>query len=192
MEHVKRYLAEHGRPDLAAHVARVAANAREIGPTAGVSVDDAVTAAWLHDISQVMDGPAMLAMAEARGLPIAPEERQVPFLLHGPLSAVMAAERFGVTEAAVLNAIRCHTTLRARPTALDQVLFVADKLAWNPADAPYVPALRAALATSLDHAVRWYMAYTWERRERLTVVHPRQREAWIWFGCIANTPSAEE
>lgn len=192
MNSVHRFLEEHGRSDLAAHVARVAANAREIAPHAGVSVDDAVTAAWLHDVSQVMDGPSMLAMAEAYGLPVVAEERQVPFLLHGPLSAIMAAQRFGVTEPVVLDAIRCHTTLRANPTRLDQVLFVSDKLAWDPADAPYVPAFRAALAVSLDHAVRWYMGYTFERRDRMAVIHPRQRAAWEWHGCMSNTPSAED
>ncbi len=54
----------------------------------------------------------------------------------------MAQEIFGVTDTLILNAVGCHTTLRAQPTTLDKVLFVADKLVWDqPGTPPYAQAL---------------------------------------------------
>jgi len=73
--------------------------------------------------------------------------------------------------------MRCHTTLRAGSSLLDRVGFVADKLSWDPADAPYHADLVAALGQSLDEAVRCFLEWTWQERARLPVVHPWLREA---------------
>ena len=70
------------------------------------------------------------------------------------------------------------TTLRPRPTTLDKVLFVADKLAWDqPGTPPYADALQAALEQSLDQATLFFLTYLWERRDSLLVIHPWLRAA---------------
>jgi HD superfamily phosphohydrolase YqeK len=66
---------------------------------------------------------------------------------------VIAAQVFGVTDAGVLGAIGCHTTLRASASALDMAVFVADKIAWDqPGDPPYRAAIRDAAERSLAAA----------------------------------------
>jgi HD superfamily phosphohydrolase YqeK len=45
----------------------------------------------------------------------------------------MAKHIFKITRTDILDAVGCHTTLRANSTVLDQVLFVADKIAWDQA-----------------------------------------------------------
>ncbi|MHB9145908.1 MAG: bis(5'-nucleosyl)-tetraphosphatase (symmetrical) YqeK [Symbiobacteriia bacterium] len=110
-------------------------------------------------------------------LDILPEERQAPGILHGKLSAALAARFFGVTDPAVLAAIRCHTTLRAGASPLDKLLLVADKLSWDPADAPFHADLVAALNQSLDDAVRCFLTWTWQQRDKMPVVHPWLRQA---------------
>jgi HD superfamily phosphohydrolase YqeK len=72
----------------------------------------------------------------------------------GKLSAVMAERYFGVTDGAALDAMRCHTTLRAGASLVDRLLFVADKLSWDAADATFRPRVAAALSRSLDDGVR--------------------------------------
>ena len=100
-------------------------------------------------------------------------------IVHQKLSRLMALEIFGVTDEVVLDAVGCHTTLRAHSTTLDKVLFVADKIAWDQEGIPpYDAALRAALAQSLDHAARFFVNYLWEHRQSLLVLHPRLCETY--------------
>lgn len=169
---VPAFLHAHNRQDLARHVARVAGNAVVIAGWVGVDVGLAEAVGWLHDISQVMSSAEMLAAAAELGLAILPEERQVPYLLHGAISAVMASRYFGVDDVAALDAMRCHSTLRAGATPFDKVLFAADKLAWDPGDAPYVVEMQAAMECSLDDGVRCFLRWAWAGRERQAVVHP--------------------
>jgi len=176
-EAVPRFLRDHGKEELALHVARVAREARRLAEREGVDPEAAEAAGWLHDISLVLPYAEMPGLARARGLVLLPEEEQVPALLHGKLSAIIAAESFGVTDPAVLAAMGCHTTLRAGASPLDQVLFVADKLGWDPADAPYRDGLAAAVERSLAEGVWFFLAWAWAGRHRMPVIHPWFRAA---------------
>lgn len=170
---VVAFLEHHGCPQTAVHSAAVATEAQRIAAAVGLELTHAAQAGWLHDVSAVIPAEERVAAAEALDIPVLPEERALPMILHQKLSAVMARDLFGVTDAAVLSAIGCHTTLKAGASVLDKVLFVADKLAWDqPGEAPYREALEAALARSLDAAVCVYLRYLWERRATLAVVHP--------------------
>lgn len=170
---VVAFLQHHGCPQTAAHSAAVAAAAQRIAAAEGLAPTRAAQAGWLHDVSAVIPVEVRVAAAEALGIPVLPAERVLPMILHQKLSVVVARDLFGVTDAAVLSAIGCHTTLKAGASALDKVLFVADKLAWDqPGEPPYHAALEAALARSLDAAACVYLRYLWERRATLAVVHP--------------------
>lgn len=169
------FLRHHGREGIARHVEVVVANARKLAAQTGADVEAAVTAAWMHDISRVLPGPAMVEPARLYGVDLLPEELQLPELIHGKLSAVFAERIWGVTDPVVLNAIRCHTTLRPEPSLLDKLLFVADKLSWAPHEAPYLTGLEAALERSLDHAAGYFL--DWSMQQGYPVVHPWLREA---------------
>lgn len=176
------FLRHHGREGIAYHVELVAANAQKLAARTGADERSAVTAAWLHDISRVIPGPAMVEPALYLGVDLVPEERQFPELIHGKLSAVFAEQRFGVHDPLVLDAIRCHTTLRPNPTLLDKLLFIADKLSWAPHEAPYHADLQAALDRSLDQAVWCFLDWSWQ--QRYPVIHPWLREAYEQFALL--------
>jgi len=175
-------LQHHGCPQTAIHSAAVAAEAQRIAAAVGAEPARAAQAGWLHDISAVIPAEERMAVAEALAIPVLPEERALPMILHQKLSVVVARDLFGVTDAAVLSAIGCHTTLKAGASALDKVLFVADKLAWDQlGEPPYRAAMEAALARSLDAAVCVYLRYLWERRATLAVVHPWLAAAYAYL-----------
>lgn len=171
-----------GLQGVALHVAAVAAAARELAPQAGVNPEEAETAGWLHDIGLTIPGEQMVSAALSRGIAVLDEEQMAPVLLHGKLSAELARERFAVAAAPVLDAMRCHTTLRAGATPLDKVLFVADKLSWAPADMPDRELLVRAVDRSLDAAVAYLLRRYWEGRERMAVIHPWLQAAWRDWG----------
>lgn len=177
---VPAFLIHHECPHTAAHVAAVAAEARRIAQVCDVDADLAETAAWLHDISAVIPNRGRIPAAQALGIDVLPEEAQFPLIIHQKLSVSIAAALFGVSDAAVLSAIGCHTTLKAGASRLDKVVFVADKIAWDqPGTPPYLTTLQNALAGSLDHAVRVYLEYLWAMRDSLKVIHPWMRDAYL-------------
>jgi HD superfamily phosphohydrolase YqeK len=145
------FLVCHGHAATAQHSAGVAVEAGRISgllyPSDDPLAQAAVQAAWLHDISAVFPGPQRADVADALGIDVLPEERVYPPILHQKLSAILARELFGVIDKAVLDAIACHTTLREHATVLDQIVFLADKLAWDqPGAPPYRDAIAAALS----------------------------------------------
>ncbi len=170
---VPRFLARHGAPQTAEHCQRVAAVARRLALRFDEAPDQAELAGWLHDISAVIPVSQRLAAAQALGLEVLPEEAAFPMILHQKLSIEIARELFKVTRPAVLNAIGCHTTLKADASRLDMVVFIADKLEWDGSGtAPFLPAVLAGLERSLEHGVFAYLNFLWQQRDTLRCVHP--------------------
>jgi HD superfamily phosphohydrolase YqeK len=139
----------------------------------------AEVAGWLHDISAIVPREQRLPVAETVGVEVLAEERVAPVLVHQKLSAVMAQEVFAVVDGSVLSAIECHTTLKANSSALDKIVFVADKMAWDqPGNPPYLAAMAAAVERSLDLAAYCYLDHLWQRRETLPAMHPWALQAY--------------
>jgi predicted HD superfamily hydrolase involved in NAD metabolism len=177
-EDVSAFLHHHHHPETALHCQHVATAAREVAIVTQTNPTQAHTAGWLHDVSAIFPASERVQIARALGLEVLAEEDRCPMIVHQKLSRLMAQEIFGVTDALILDAVGCHTTLRPQPTTLDKVLFVADKLAWDqPGTPPYAQALQAALARSLDQATLFFLTYLWERRDSLLVIHPWLRAA---------------
>ncbi len=173
------FFAHHQAQHTIGHSARVAAAARSLAEHHAVDPAAAESAGWLHDISTVIPNSERIAYAEAWGIAVLPEERQVPMIIHQKLSAHMAQHLFKITDPAILSAIGCHTTLRAGASLLDKIVFIADKIKWDGAgDPPYIAGLEAALHRSVDAATAWFLAYLWERRATLLVIHPWLAEAY--------------
>jgi predicted HD superfamily hydrolase involved in NAD metabolism len=175
-------LVQHGYAHTAKHCRAVAAEARRVALKMGVDPEQAETAGWLHDISAVIPLSERIQAAEAWGVDALPEEAAFPMIVHQKLSVVLARELFGITDAAVLSAIGCHTTLKTDASALDKVVFIADKLAWDqPGVPPYFDEMTTALDVSLTAAALVYLQFLWDRRDTLRVVHPWMADAYRQF-----------
>ncbi len=172
-------LTRRGHHATADHCLAVGTEARHLARANGVDEARAELAGWLHDISAIIPPSRRLRAAEQLGLAVLPEESAAPMILHQKLSAAIAREMFGIADEPALSAIGCHTTLKANASALDKVVFLADKLRWDQAgDPPYLAALRTACDRSLDQGAACYLDYLWQRRNKLPVVHPWFVEAY--------------
>jgi len=178
----------------ARHSTAVAAQAGKLAKRFGADQALAQAAGWLHDVSAIIPVSRRLAVARQWGLEVLPAEETAPMLLHQRLSAVIAADLFGIVETEVLSAIGCHTTLKAQATRLDKVVLLADKIAWDQAGRPpYQRRLERALGVSLDRAVLCYLDHLWQQRATLAALHP-------WFvaayqelkASVGESPAAEE
>ena len=175
-------LAAQGYPHTAGHCSQVANAARRIARQYQLDPQAAATAGWLHDISAIIPNSQRVQAASALGLEVLPAEAALPMILHQKLSAVIAEQAFAVADPAVLSAIGCHTTLKAEPAALDMLVFVADKIAWDqPGEPPWLAEIQAALDDSLEAASFCYTSYLWRQRASLPVVHPWFVAAHTWL-----------
>lgn len=153
-------LLSRGKPATWRHVQAVAQECVKLANRFGLDAEQCHLAGILHDVSAVMPAAEMLRYAQTHDMPLDDAEINHPFLLHQRLSALVARDCFGVTDEVVLNAIACHTTLRANATGVDMALFLADKIAWDqPGEPPFLQIVNDALAVSLKHACRAYIDY---------------------------------
>ena len=91
----------------------------------GADVAKARRAALLHDCTKKLNLPEQLALAERFQVPLDEMERREIKLLHAKTGAGIAEAVFG-TDEEITNAIRWHTTGRARMTLLEKVIYLAD------------------------------------------------------------------
>jgi predicted HD superfamily hydrolase involved in NAD metabolism len=173
-EVVTTFLTLRGFPNTAWHSRQVAEMAEKLALRFGGDSIKARHAGWLHDVSVVFLNSQRVGIANALGIALLPEEEQNPILIHQQLSAVMAQELFCVEDTSILDAIGCHTTLKAGAALLDKVLFVADKISWDQVgNPPYIEQIRAAAEISLDKAALIYIRSVVERRENIPgTLHP--------------------
>lgn len=154
------FLLHHGLPGTLTHSLNVAEKALELAKGFEVDQSQAQLAGWLHDCSAFIPSIHRLQTARLWGVEVLPEEDANPLTLHQKLSVVIARNIFKVEDDAVLSAIGCHTTLKAGASALDKVVFLADKLSWDQVGAPpYLSAMRSGLVRSLDAAALAYLDY---------------------------------
>ena len=157
---VVRFYQVAGRLDTLAHVTRVAEEARSLATRYGADVDAADLAALAHDLAAVVPVTERLAVAAQMGVQASEADRAIPALLHGSIAAAALAAKLGVGDEDLLNAIRYHSTLRAGASRLEKIVFLADKIAYDPTSlhrGEYLPALQAA--GSLDAAALVYLDF---------------------------------
>ena len=90
----------------------------------GLDVDRAALAGLLHDSARELSLEEMLELLPE----LAADDARDAGTLHGPAAALLAARAFGVEDPEVASAIRWHTVMRPRASALDKLIFLADKL----------------------------------------------------------------
>jgi predicted HD superfamily hydrolase involved in NAD metabolism len=172
------FLRAHGCEQVSKHCRNVAEESVKLAQQFNLDTECALQAGWLHDVSAVIPNSKRLWYARRLGIQVLQTEISLPMILHQKLSKVFASEIFGVHCSAVLEAVECHTTLKRNPSPLDMAIFVADKLAWDQEGVPpYEAAMKVALQEDLLAAVKVYLNYMWERRDRLPVLHPWLVEA---------------
>ncbi|MEK3913365.1 HD domain-containing protein [Paenibacillus sp. FSL H7-0331] len=173
------FLSANNCSKTAEHCMDVGTEARRIALLFNANPEAAEISGWLHDISAVFPNNQRIAVSRELQIEVLPEEEFFPMIIHQKLSKAMATDIFKITDTEILDAVGCHTTLRARSTILDQVLFVADKVAWDqPGEPPYNQELQRSLKISLAHGAFSYIQFLWERKETLKVVHSWLKEAY--------------
>lgn len=173
------FLVKHNRFRIAEHSLRVAQKAKMLARQYGADENIAEVAGLLHDIGGVYPNDKRVEVSNMLKLNILPEEEELPLILHQKLSVVMAQQIFNIQSREILSAISCHTTLKAGASAMDKILFVADKIEWDQDGLPpYINEIEKAINISLELASFTYLKYLLNNSSKLKVIHPWLAEAY--------------
>jgi predicted HD superfamily hydrolase involved in NAD metabolism len=110
------------------HCVRVARLADNLARRHHADTGKARLAGMLHDLARLYDVPRLRSESERCGIQVDEFARAHPMVLHAPLSAVLARERFGVDDPEILSAIAKHTLAAGEMTVLDCILYLADSV----------------------------------------------------------------
>jgi predicted HD superfamily hydrolase involved in NAD metabolism len=110
------------------HILSVARTAGRLASEHGLDPLPARIAGLLHDLARLYSSERLLRECAERGMPIDAFEQANPVVLHARLGAELARDWFGVTDEAILSAIRKHTLAAATMSPLDEILYLADGL----------------------------------------------------------------
>jgi len=166
-------------PETAEHVQNVASQAAKLASAYGVNAKKAEIAGILHDISVIIPNDKRVDLADSLDINLCDEEREFPMIIHQKLSKDFAIRLFGVKDKEILNAISCHTTLRANPTKLDMIVFLADKISWDQEGLPpYLDQIMKGLDVSLEQGTFNFIDYLMKDKKNLKVVHPWLADAF--------------
>ena len=117
----------------------------------GVSVDDAREAAILHDITKKLDFSENMCIISKHRFSIDMIGFHEEKLLHAVTGAIIAKSEFGVSDV-VAEAIKWHTTGKAKMSMLEKVIYIADYIE-STRDFPGVKNLRRVAYKNIDDAM---------------------------------------
>ena len=146
----------------------------------GEDIWDAAEAGILHDITKKLDGDEQLLLCRKYGIMMDAIELESSKLLHSKTGAMLAQDRFGVSDR-VRDAIYWHTTGRPDMTLLEKIIYMADYIEPN-RNFEGVDELRKLAYEDLDKAMILGLEMSIEDlTSRGIDPHPRSKEALEWF-----------
>jgi len=107
------------------HTVRVAETAVQLAKQYGESIEKAEVAGLLHDYAKCDSKDQLKRQMEQYDLPMILLDYHKE-LWHGPVGAMIAKEKFDISDDDAINAIYYHTTGREKMSKLELILFVAD------------------------------------------------------------------
>ncbi|WP_319470427.1 bis(5'-nucleosyl)-tetraphosphatase (symmetrical) YqeK [uncultured Trichococcus sp.] len=162
------------KPSRFQHVLRVEACSIELAEKYGAPVEACSLAALLHDYAKEHDPKSMKAIVLSQGM----DSEMTGYgseIMHGPVGAYYAETAFGITDEAILDAIRQHTIGGETMTLIGKVLFIADYIESGRAFKGVDEARRLA-GISLDEAAYFKI--------EKTIIHLVKKELPIYPGTI--------
>lgn len=108
------------------HSQGVSAAAVDLAIRYSVDCDKARLAGILHDCAREIPTDSLIIEVTKRNIKVCQVERLEPVLLHAPLGAILAREKYGVYDTEILSAIETHTVGGPMMDDLAKIIYLAD------------------------------------------------------------------
>ncbi len=176
MEELEQVVIRLLNPNRVAHVLGCRDAAVALARQYGENEVDAARAGLLHDITKALDGPLQLTLCDEYGILLSKFSQENPKTLHALTGSLVAEQIFG-ENAAVVQAIRYHTTGMPNMSRLDKIVYLADYIEAN-RKFPGVERLREAAHRNLDEGMLMGLEMTLKQlREQNRQISPNSADA---------------
>ena len=135
------------------HTMYVSCTASNLAMRHGADLAKAELAGLLHDCAKCMNLGQMLKMCAKADVQLSEIEKKSVALLHSKAGAVLAADKYGISDEDILNSIRYHTTGRPGMSLLEKIIFVSDYIEPGRESAPNLPLVRKLAYENMDDCV---------------------------------------
>ena len=164
------------------HSLGVAYTATSLAMRYGADLEKAELAGLLHDCAKYLSDKEYLSLCHEREIPVSAAEAANPSLLHAKAGAVLAAEKYGVTDPEILEAIRNHTTGKPAMSMLDKIIYIADYIEPGRNQAPNLAIVRQLAFEDLDRALIKILSDTLSYLEESGAeIDPMTRETYLYY-----------
>ena len=116
-------------------------------------IERSLLAGLLHDCAKGFTYDEQISLCKNYGIELSDGEKACPDLIHAKLGEYLAKTDYSVSEQAVLDAIRWHTTGRPNMTTLEKIIYIADYIEPNRNKAPNLAEIRHLAYQSIDECV---------------------------------------
>lgn len=159
------------------HVLRVEAMALQLARIYGGDLEQVSVAALVHDYAKEREDEAFLTLIDEGDYP----DDLCQFgnaIWHGLVGADMIQRELGIDDAAILQAVRVHTTGSANMSLLDKIIYVADYVEIG-RTFPIVEEARKIAFQDIDEAVAFETLHTLSYLiEKKTLIYPKTIETY--------------
>ncbi len=153
-------------------------------------------AGLLHDAAKAMTPQELLEACKLFEIPVTEDDRLSPQTLHPLVGAELVRFEFDIQDETLLNAMRYHTTGRAKMSTVEKIVFLADKIEGNTRNPLYIQKIHGIMeskdAATLDRVVLYILDSTMTFLiEKGQVIHPRTLEArndLVRYGAFRKHP----
>ncbi|MCU0527192.1 MAG: bis(5'-nucleosyl)-tetraphosphatase (symmetrical) YqeK [Elainella sp. Prado103] len=173
-QQILHWLAKNVPAKRVEHILRVEQFSSVLAAQHQLDPGKAAQAGLMHDLAKYFKPHVLLEMAHQEGLSLDPVDELNPHLLHADVSAIVARDRFGITDSQILAAIANHTLGHPDMDDLSCVVFLADSLEPGRGDRAELIQLRHLSQQDLHQAVWLTSDYTLNHlMETQRLIHPR-------------------
>lgn len=143
--------------------------------------EKAYLAGLLHDCAKGYDTDKQIELCAKYGIELDEITLACKAVIHAPLGAAVAKDKYGIDDEEILEAIRCHTVAKASMSLLDKIIYIADMI--EPMrDFPGVEKLRKAAYEDIDKAfimgLKQSIVFNAEKNK---IIHPDTISAWNYM-----------
>jgi len=176
---VKAYFSHYNKQETYIHTLEVIEELKKIRKLYDFDYDKAYKACLLHDIGRVVEKEDLVQVCKDNQHVFLAGEKQVPNILHQIASRIIAERVFHISDPEILSAIECHTTLKANPSLIEEVVFLSDKLSWKEKEhQEQINSLRSKLQISMNDSIGHYLENMHNRRHEMKCYHDWTRDAY--------------
>ncbi len=167
----KRYKHSLGVCDEAVKLARIF----------GADEEKAYIAGLLHDCAKGYDTDKQIELCAEYGIELDKITLACKAVIHAPLGAAVAKDKYGIDDEEILEAIRCHTVAKENMSLLDKIIYIADMI--EPMrDFSGVDKLRKTAYEDIDKAfimgLKQSIVFNAEKNK---IIHPDTISAWDYM-----------